>query len=170
MSALERLGEALDPAHWKEGAGRDDSLCVEVDRSRLKECLTALRDSCGFETNTFVTAIDHSPARPRFEVCYQLLSLEHNDRIRVSTRVGEEDATLPTVVDLWPGAAYAERECFDMFGIVFQGHTGLKRLMMPDGFTHHPLRKDFPHQGIEPDRLYREWERERLRTQPGGAR
>ena len=67
----------------------------------------------------------------------------------------------PTCTDLWPGAAYFERECFDLLGVRFTGHAHLKRLLMPEGYDHHPLRKDFPHQGIQPDRLYREWDRER---------
>jgi NADH-quinone oxidoreductase subunit C len=58
-----------------------------------------------------------------------------------------------------------ERECFDMFGVVFEGHPALKRLLMPEDYDHFPLRKDFPHYGIEPDRLYREWERARFRGQ-----
>jgi NADH:ubiquinone oxidoreductase subunit C len=77
-----------------------------------------------------------------------------------------DDARLPSCIDLWPGAAYMERECFDLFGIVFEGHPGLKRLMMPDEYGYHPLRKDFPHQGIEPDRLYREWDRQRRKGTP----
>ena len=100
------------------------------------------------------------PAEPRFELVHQLWSLANNDRVRVHTRLAE-GASAASCVALWPGAAYMERECFDMFGIAFAGHTGLKRLLMPDDYGHHPLRKDFPHQGIEPDRLYREWDRRR---------
>jgi len=73
---------------------------------------------------------------------------------------------------LWPGASYMERECYDMFGIRFEDHPDLKRLLMPDGYGHHPLRKDFPHKGIQPDRLYREWDRERrlaAETASGGS-
>ena len=143
MSALDRLAETLDPAHWKRGESRDDSLCIEVDRSRLKECLTALREACGFEVSTFITAIDRFPAAPRFEICYQLLSLEHNERVRVTALVGEEDPNVPTVVDLWPGAAFFERECFDMFGIVFEGHPDLRRILLPDDWTGHPLLKSY---------------------------
>jgi len=80
--------------------------------------------------------------------------------------------SVPSIIDLYPGAAYAERECYDMFGIVFDGHADLKRLLMPDGYDHFPLRKDFPHQGIEPDRLYREWDaaRHRVRVEPPPVR
>jgi NADH-quinone oxidoreductase subunit C len=87
--------------------------------------------------------------------------VRHGDRVRVRTALQEGDARLPSCVDLWPGAAFAERECYDLFGIRFDGHPGLRRLMMPDDYGHHPLRKDFPHEGIEPDRLYRAWDAKR---------
>jgi NADH-quinone oxidoreductase subunit C len=120
-----------------------------------------LRDACGFETVTFVTAIDHWPRSPRYELCVQLLSLAHGDRVRVHVRLAGDEPRVATIVDLWPGAAFSERECFDMFGIRFDGHEGLKRLLMPEEYEHFPLRKEFPHHGIEPDRLYRAWEREK---------
>ena len=91
---------------------------------------------------------------------HQLFSLAHNDRLRLVTAV-DLDQRVPSAVALWPGAAYMERECYDMFGLVFDGHPGLKRLLMPEEYGWHPLRKDFPHQGIEPDRIYREWDRKR---------
>lgn len=135
--------------------------CFDVARKELHETLRRLRDAAGFAQCTFVTAIDFHPREPRFQVAYQLLSLEHNDRVRVRTLVGGDDARVPTCTDLWPGANWSERECFDMFGIRFDGHPDLRRLLMPKGYDHHPLRKDFPHAGIEPDKLYREWDRAR---------
>jgi NADH-quinone oxidoreductase subunit C len=140
---------------------RDGMACVRVAPAALAAALRALRDSAGFESVTLVTALDHHPRSPRFEVVHQLRSLAHNARIRVLTRLADDAPHCPTCIQLWPGAAYMERECFDMFGVVFDGHAGLKRLLMPEGYGHHPLRKEFPHQGIEPDRLYREWESER---------
>jgi NADH-quinone oxidoreductase subunit C len=126
--------------------------------------LERLRQRAGFEANTLVTGVDLYPSEPRFEVVYQFLSFAHNDRVRVRVLVTEEDAHVPTCTDLWPGASFSERECWDMFGIRFDGHPDLRRLLMPEAYGHHPLRKDFPHQGIEPDRLYREWDRERRRN------
>jgi len=161
VSPLERLRAANPSQPWSEVASRDSIPCIEVAREDLKELCRTLRDECGFETVTFVTAVDRTPAEPRFEVCHQLLSVRHGDRLRLRTRVTEADPAVPTVADLWPGAAYSERECYDMFGVRFDGHRGLKRLLMPDGYHHHPLRKEFPHRGIEPDRLYREWDRGR---------
>ena len=158
---LERVATALADLPYEKVDCRDGMPSIEVERASLKEALTRLRDAGAFEQATFVTAIDHYPDEPRYELNHQLLSFAHNDRLRVKCRLQADDAQAPTCIDLWPGAAYMERECFDMFGIVFEGHEGLKRLLMPEGYDHHPLKKDFPHQGIEPDRLYREWDAKR---------
>jgi NADH-quinone oxidoreductase subunit C len=148
---------------------RDGLPSLEVAREDLRALLQRLRDVAGFDSVTFVTGVDHLVDRagePRFEVLHQLLSVASNARVRVRVPLRSDDARVPSCIDLWPGAAYMERECYDMFGIVFEGHPGLKRLMMPDEYGYHPLRKDFPHQGIEPDRLYREWDRGRRKHTP----
>jgi NADH-quinone oxidoreductase subunit C len=157
----ERLAGALAGTAHQVVAVADEMPCVEVAREALHDVLGRLRDRAGFASPTFITAVDLFPEEPRFQVVHQLLSVPHGDRVRVWTRVRGDDAVVPSCVDLWPGAAYAERECFDMFGIRFEGHENLRRLLMPEGYGHHPLRKDFPHEGIEPDRLYREWDAER---------
>ena len=163
---LERIRRAL-PAHAQAlAAGRDGTPVLELERGQVHAALAALRDA-GFETGTFVTAIDRFPAEPRFEVYWQLLSIAHVERVRVKTALAEADAWVPTCTDLWPGASFHERECWDMFGIRFEGHPDLRRLLMPEAYDHFPLRKDFPHRGIEPDRLYREWDRERRRNWEG---
>ncbi len=165
MSVLERIRAALWEGSFQPRVARDGMAAIEVDPPSYRDCMRLLRDACGFEANTYVTAIDHWPAEPRFELLVQLLSHAHGDRVRVHVRLPGADPHIATIVDLWPGAAYAERECYDMFGIRFDGHDGLKRLLMPDEYGHFPLRKDFPHHGIEPDRLYRAWERERSRSE-----
>jgi NADH-quinone oxidoreductase subunit C len=142
-----------------EISAEQDGPCVRVALADLREALKRLRDRAGFAMCTFVTCIDGYPKEPRFELCHQLLSLEHNDRVRVRCTLPGDSA--PTCSDLWPGAVWMERECFDMFGLRFEGHPDLRRLLMPDGYEHFPLRRDFPHHGIEPDRLYREWDRKR---------
>ena len=161
---LERVRGLLAGFDAKELESSDDWPVLETTRDDLPALLGRLKTDGAFETVTFVTAVDRYPKEPRFEVHHQLHSLAHNQRLRVKTRVSGADPKLPTCIGLWPGAAYMERECFDMFGIVFEGHDGLKRLLMPEGYGHHPLRKEFPHQGIEPDRLYREWDRARRKT------
>lgn len=157
MSTLERVQAALNDLNPTVLPTRDGTPYLEVRAEHVHEACRRLRDVAGFETNTFVTAIDHYPAEPRFRVVYQFLSVSHNDRVRICARVSGADPRVQTVTDLWPGTQYAERECFDMFGIVFEGHAGLKRLLMPEDYDHFPLRKDFPHQGIEPDALYNAW-------------
>ncbi|MFT4538805.1 MAG: NADH-quinone oxidoreductase subunit C [Planctomycetota bacterium] len=140
---------------------QDATACYRVGREELHALVAALKEKANFETVIFATAIDRLPAEPRFEMHYMLLSLQHSDRIRIVVPITEDDAKVPTLTDLYPGVNYFERECYDMFGIEFTDHPALERLLMPDGYGHHPLRKEFPHQGIEPDRLYREWERNR---------
>jgi NADH-quinone oxidoreductase subunit C len=166
MSTIERIQAALPGVALTHATARDGTPTVTVAVADAKRLITALRDACGFETNTFVTAVDLFPREPRFQLAWQFLSYRHNERVRVHAMVGGVEPKAPTITDLFPGAGYSERECFDMFGIVFEGHTGLKRLLMPEEYDHFPLRKDFPHQGIEPDRLYREWDRRRRERSP----
>ncbi len=155
-----RIATAMGGIPHRLGAPLDGMLTLIVERDQLRETMLRLKQA-GFEGNTLVSAVDYFPATPRFEMTYQFLSVEHNDRVRVHTWLTEEDAAVPTITDLWPGTSFSERECFDMFGILFDGHPDLRRLLMPQGYEHSPLRKDFPHQGIEPDKLYRTWDRER---------
>jgi NADH-quinone oxidoreductase subunit C len=96
-----------------------------------------------------LTAVDYLryPGRedgPRFEVVYHLYSLRHNHRLRVKVRLDEDDAVVPTATSLWPIANWLEREVWDMFGIRFDGHPDLRRLLMYEEFVGHPLRKDYP--------------------------
>jgi NADH-quinone oxidoreductase subunit C len=167
VSALpERIAAALAEIPHRALQETDAMPAVAVEREHLHAALERLRDAAGFASPTLITAIDYLEETgkgrdARFEVVHQLLSIEHGQRVRLRTAVPEDDARVASCVDLWPGAAYAERECYDLFGIHFDGHQGLKRLLMPEGYGYHPLRKDFPHQGIEPDRLYRLWDAER---------
>jgi NADH-quinone oxidoreductase subunit C len=92
--------------------------------------------------------VDYLPAEPRFGVHYQLLSMERTDRLNVRTRL-TDGQTLPTVVDLFPTADFQEREVYDMFGVVFDGHPDLRRILLPEDYTGYPQRRDFP-MGGEP--------------------
>lgn len=166
MTTLERVVAALGGIRHQVLTPRDGTVTIEIDAANVLPVLTALRDSAGFDTNTFVTGIDRFPSEPRFTMTWAFLSTTHNDRVRVQARIPGENPRVASATGLWPGTAYSERECFDMFGIVFEGHAGLKRLLMPQEYDHHPLRKDFPHQGIEPDRLYREWDQRRRERSP----
>lgn len=160
-TTAERIGAALEGIAFEEVATRDAMACVAVGADALHETLRRLRDTAGFEMITLVTSIDHFPDEPRFEVIHQLRSVRHLDRVRVRTKVCGDAPHVSTCTDLWPGAGFMEREVFDLMGVVFTDHPNLRRLLMPEEYPHHPLRKDFPQRGIEPDRLYREWDRER---------
>jgi NADH-quinone oxidoreductase subunit C len=96
-----------------------------------------------------VHGCDYLPDEPRLGVHYQLLSMERTDRLNVKTRVGADEPEIPSVVDLFGTANYQEREVYDMFGVVFDGHPDLRRILMPEDYEGHPQRRDFP-MGGEP--------------------
>ncbi len=113
-----------------------------VELSILHELLGVLRDQEQFDYCVDITAV-HYPAREKqFDIVYILYSFPLNQRIRVKTQIAD-GASLPSVFDLWPTADWLEREVFDMFGIRFDGHPGLKRILLPEGWKGHPLRKDY---------------------------
>lgn len=95
-----------------------------------------------------VTAVDYPEDRPRFEIVYHVYSIDNNIRLRIKSKVAENDS-LESVTSLWKGAEWLEREVFDMFGITFNNHPDLRRILMNEDFKYYPLRKDFPLQGIE---------------------
>jgi NADH-quinone oxidoreductase subunit C len=135
---------------------RGDHTAV-VERAALGAILGFCRDdeALRFDLLMDLTAVDYSkyPGRedgPRFEVVYHLYSVAHNHRLRLKVRVDEDDAVVPTAVPLWPIADWLEREVWDMFGVRFEGHPHLKRLLLYEEFVGHPLRKDYPIQRRQP--------------------
>jgi len=120
-----------------------DELTLVVSRERIVEALTRAREQ-GFTILTDLTAVDRHPAEPRFEVVYLLTALAPPARLRLVVRLPGADPAVATAVEVFPGAAWLEREVFDMFGIRFPGHPDLKRILMPDDWEGHPLRKDYP--------------------------
>ena len=107
----------------------------------------AKEPSLGFTFLSDITVVDRYPLEPRFEINYQFLSIERKERIRVRVKIGGNDPSMPSVTPLFPTANWHEREIFDLFGIVFQGHPDLKRIVMPDDWQGYPLRKDYPTEG-----------------------
>ncbi len=108
-----------------------------------------MEDLVGHRLRLQPRRVSNSPRRPhggaRFAVAYQLLSITHNRRLRISARCEDaEDPIIDSVVDIWPGANWFEREAFDLFGILFTGHPDLRRILTDYGFIGHPFRKDFP--------------------------
>jgi NADH-quinone oxidoreductase subunit C len=100
-----------------------------------------------FERISTVTAVDRYPAEPRFEVVYHLHSVSLNQRVRVKTRLRSENPAVDSVTPVWSGANWYERETFDLFGITFRNHPNLDRILMPEGWEGHPLRRDYPVHG-----------------------
>ena len=133
----------LVPGAVFEAAPSVDFTTVYVSGEQLVATCQALRDSLNFETLVEVTAADYLPREPRYEVVYHLLSVSKRLRLRLKVRVAS-DGTLATVQGVYPGAGWLEREVWDMFGIVFDGHNDLRRLLMPEDWEGHPQRKDYP--------------------------
>lgn len=137
------LGDHLVEAHEEHG-----ELLFTVRRDSIEDVLRLLRDDHAYQQLMEIAGVDY-PSRPeRFEVVYMLLSLTLNSRIMVKVTTSEE-IPVPTVTTLWPVAGWLEREVFDMFGVLFDGNTDLRRILTDYGFEGHPFRKDFPLTGYQ---------------------
>ena len=126
-----------------------EELTLYVESWALREACVLLRDdpACPFNYLADVTCVDWYPSDPRFEVVYHLLSISKKERVRLKVRLSEESPVVDSVTSVWPGANYFEREVFDLFGVRFTGHPYLRRLLMPEDWEGHPLRKDYPVEG-----------------------
>jgi NADH-quinone oxidoreductase subunit C len=124
---------------------------LEVAPLRIHDALAYLRDRDEepWQLLASLHGCDYLPEEPRLGIHYQLLSMERTDRLNVKTRMHVDDARLPTVVDLYPTANHQEREVYDMFGVIFEGHPDLTRILMPEDYEGYPQRRDFP-MGGEP--------------------
>jgi NADH-quinone oxidoreductase subunit C len=139
---------------WKRdavtGAKFDrDEMTILVDRFALRDACVVLRDHPDYPFNYLsdVTCVDRYPSEPRFEVVYHLLSISRKERVRLKVRLDSGSPALESVTSVWPSANYFEREVFDLFGIRFNGHPYLVRLLMPEDWEGYPLRKDYPVEG-----------------------
>ena len=126
-----------------------DELTIWIDRSFIREACAILRDDpdCPFNYLSDLTCVDWYPSEPRFEVVYHLLSISKKERVRLKARLDGSSPAIESVTSVWPSANFYEREVFDLFGVRFTGHPNLKRIMMPDDWEGHPLRKDYPVEG-----------------------
>ena len=146
----DRFGDAVSDCHVAFG-----ELNLVVDKENLIEVATALRDEDAFacEEVVDISGVDYLDygngewEGPRFAVAYQLLSIKNNHRIRLKVFVDGEPPVLDSVIGVWSGANWYEREAFDLYGIVFAGHPDLRRILTDYGFIGHPFRKDFPLSG-----------------------
>lgn len=123
---------------------------VVVGKDNLLDVMRLLKEQRGFDLLVDVTCVDYlnyRDATDRFGLVYLLANTETNERITIRVFLNEPDLTVPSLFELWQGADWLEREVFDMFGIRFEGHPDLRRILMPEEFTAFPLRKDYPMQG-----------------------
>ena len=146
--ALQRL---LD---WNEKAVRAvkfdrDEMSIELEPSSIREACALLRDypEVPFNFLSDITCVDWYPSEPRFEVIYHLLSIAKKERVRLKVRLDGSSPVIESVITVWPGANYFEREVFDLFGIRFTGHPYLRRILMPEDWEGYPLQKDYPVEG-----------------------
>lgn len=122
---------------------------VVVPRNLLRDAAFHCRDDKALQFNllTDATCVDRYPLEPRFELNYHLVSIPRKNRVRLRVRLSNDDAVVDSLVPVWPGANWLEREIFDLFGIRFNDHPDLRRILLPEDWEGHPLRKDFPVEG-----------------------
>ena len=146
--ALARLLE-WNAAAVKAAKFDREELTVWIDKQLIRDACAILRDysGCPFNYLCDLTAVDWYPSEPRFEVVYHLLSISQKERVRLKARLDGSSPVIESVTSVWPSANFYEREVFDLFGVRFTGHPNLQRLMMPDNWEGHPLRKDYPVEG-----------------------
>jgi NADH-quinone oxidoreductase subunit C len=124
-----------------------DEISLQVPLEEIESVCRTCRDEIGFSVLVDISSVDHFGEEPRFEVVYELYSLEQNIHLRLKTKVSEDSLEVPTLSHVWEGANWHEREVFDMMGIRFTNHPDLRRILMWDGYPYFPLRKDFPLEG-----------------------
>ena len=144
----EKFGDKIVELYQSHG-----ELKMEIDRSALVDVMTVLKEDEDFDFNflSYCTAVDRLALgqEPRFEMHYQLYSIRKTHRLHVMCKVPEEDPRVETLFYVWKASDFMEREAFDMFGIIFENHPDLRRILMPDDWEGYPLRKDFPLGGVK---------------------
>jgi NADH-quinone oxidoreductase subunit C len=140
---------AWDPAAVQSVKFDYNEMTVYLEPSHLREACVLLRDdpSCPFNFLADVTCVDWYPSEPRLEVVYHLLSIPRKERVRLKVRLESGNPTVESVTSVWPAANFFEREVYDLFGVRFNGHPYLRRILMPEDWEGHPLRKDYPVEG-----------------------
>ena len=146
---VERLRE-WDPEAVTEVIEFREELTIVVPREHLRRAADFLCGESGMEFRFLsdISPVDRFPSEPRFELNYHLLSISKRQRVRLRVRVPGANAVVDSVTPIWPTANWHEREAYDLFGVRFEGHPDLQRILMPDDWEGYPLRKDFPVEGI----------------------
>jgi NADH-quinone oxidoreductase subunit C len=135
--------EAFDSGAVASGKFDRGELTLEIAPEKIVSVCGFLKYDRGFVRLSTLTGVDWYPAEPRFEVVYHLHSIERNERLRLKCRLHGGNAEIDSVTEVWSGANWFERETFDLFGIRFRNHPDLRRIMLPDDWEGHPLRKDY---------------------------
>jgi len=135
--------EAFDADAVVAGKLDRGELTLEIAPAKIASVCGFLKYDQQFVRLSTVTGVDRYPAEPRFEVVYHLHSIDRNLRLRLKCRIPGSDPTIDTVTSVWRSANWYERETFDLFGIQFRNHPDLRRIMLPDDWVGHPLRKDY---------------------------
>ncbi len=133
--------DALEDARFDRG-----ELTLTIARDQIREAASTVQ-SAGYNFLEDLTAVDWLPSEPRFQVSYQILSHKFKDYIRLRVMLPGDEPAVASITPVWPSANFYEREVFDLFGIRFEGHPNMRRIMMPDEWVGHPLRKDYPVEG-----------------------
>jgi NADH-quinone oxidoreductase subunit C len=133
--------EALTDARFDRG-----ELTLTIAPEQICNAAAAVK-AAGYNAFEDATAVDWFPSSPRFQLSYHIVSHANKERLRLRVMLPAESPAVETITSVWPGANYYEREVFDLFGIRFEGHPNLRRILMPDEWNGHPLRKDYPVEG-----------------------
>ena len=133
-----------------QGAKFDrNELSIYIARENIRDAISQLKSQGLINFLSDVTCADFYPREPRFELAYHLLSIPRKQRVRLKVKLSGDDPVVESVMPIWPSANFFEREVFDLFGIRFLGHPHLRRIMMPEDWEGHPLRKDYPVHGYK---------------------
>jgi NADH-quinone oxidoreductase subunit C len=141
--------ESGEPGALEGGKLDRDELTLEIAPARIIPVCRFLKEGQQFMRLADVTAVDWQAQEPRYEVVYHLHSVERNTRLRLKCRLPGEAPEIDSVTSVWRSANWYEREIFDLFGIAFRNHPDLRRIMMPEDWEGHPLRKDYPIHGYK---------------------
>jgi NADH-quinone oxidoreductase subunit C len=123
-----------------------NELTLTIDKDQIRAACEVVR-AAGYNMLVDVTCVDWYPSEPRFQVTYHILSHSLKERLRLAAMVDSIDTSVDSITPVWPSANFYEREVWDLFGVRFHGHPNLRRIMMPDEWEGHPLRKDYPVEG-----------------------
>lgn len=142
--AIAAAVETFDSSALVSGKYDRGELTLEIAPAKIVAVCEFLKSSEKFERLSTVTGVDRYPAEPRFEVVYHLHSVERNQRLRLKCRLSGSDPAIDSVTPVWRSANWYERETFDLYGVRFRNHPDLRRIMLPEEYEGHPLRKDYP--------------------------